>query len=45
MNKCAEHQLPKSSMTAKVIFFWLLACAPLSWGVYQTMIKVAGMFA
>lgn len=32
-------------MKAKVAFFWLLALAPLSWGVYQTAMKVMAMFA
>jgi uncharacterized protein with PQ loop repeat len=29
---------------ATIAFFWALALAPLSWGVYQTLIKVAAMF-
>lgn len=29
---------------AKIVFFWLLAGVPLSWGVYQTLTKVAVMF-
>jgi hypothetical protein len=32
-------------MKLKVAFFWLLAAVPLGWGVWQTAVKVAAMFA
>jgi hypothetical protein len=32
-------------MKLKVAFFWSLALLPLSWGVWQTAVKVAAMFA
>jgi hypothetical protein len=32
------------AMKCKVAFFWTLALAPLSWGVWQTLIKVSAMF-
>ncbi len=33
------------AMKGKVIFYWALAAIPLSWGVWQTVIKVMAMFA
>lgn len=34
----------KKTSPAVIAFFWLLAAAPLSWGVFQTLVKVAAMF-
>jgi len=31
-------------MAAQVAFGWILALVPLSWGVWQTAIKVAALF-
>jgi hypothetical protein len=32
------------AMKLKIAFFWALALAPLSWGVWQTLMKVSAMF-
>ena len=38
-----QHEITPA-MKLKVAFFWALALAPLSWGVWQTLMKVAAMF-
>lgn len=37
-------QQTSTGMKLKIAFFWTLALAPLSWGVWQTLIKVSAMF-
>lgn len=32
------------AMKFKLAFFWTLALTPLTWGVWQTLIKVSAMF-
>lgn len=39
-----SQHITSTDMRLKVAFFWLLAVAPLSWGVWQTAMKVAAMF-
>ena len=38
------HQETSTAMKLKIAFFWALALAPLSWGVWQTLMKVSAMF-
>jgi hypothetical protein len=43
MNHEMKHPT-SGAMKLKVAFFWALALAPLSWGVWQTLMKVSAMF-